>query len=369
MSRSKSWTAAAVGLAIGEGRFTLHDKVVDFPEHLPPEIGANLRAMTVRDLLTMRTGHATGISGGEWRGLASSWIAAFLREPVREPPGHTFIYSSASSYMLSAIVTKVTGQTVRDYLEHRLIRPLGTGPVLWDVSPEGVSTGGNGLLCRTEDVVKFGALHLQNGAWDGRQLLPAEWVREATRRQVSEVWLGRLDGRRYLAPTEADRSGAERREGCGYQWWMTPHGGYRASGVLGQQCIVLPEQDAVVAITAALHETTPRLLAAIWAHLYPALGGGGASDPAADAALLARLAALALPTLTGAPHAPAADAVSRRRFAFAPNEDGVAEISLDFSADRCVFSLTDGRGTHRIAAGLGHAIESDTTMTGNLLHH
>ncbi|WP_158746874.1 serine hydrolase, partial [Acidisphaera sp. L21] len=348
-SATKSWTAAAVGLALGEGRFGLTDRVIDFfPDHLPDIVSANLRAMTIEDLLTMRTGHATGISGGEWRGLDSSWIAAFLREPVAEPPGKTFIYSSASSYMLSAIVSKVTGQTVYEYLHARMMAPLGMGPVQWDLSPEGISTGGNGLLCGTEDVLKFGILHLQNGMWNGQQVLPAAWVREATRRQVGEVWMGSLDGRRYQA---ADRATAERREGYGYQWWMTPHDGYRASGVFGQQCIVLPDKGVVIAITAGLQNTIPRLMAAVWTHLYPAFGVAG--DPAVDTALRDRLATLALPGPAGAANSPLVPAIDGRRIVVEPNEDGVTEIGLAFTAGQCVFTLSDGRGTHRIVAGLG----------------
>jgi CubicO group peptidase (beta-lactamase class C family) len=362
-SATKSWTATAVGLAIGEGRFALDDRVVGFfPEHLPEEVSDNLAAMTVRDLLTMRTGHATGISGGEWRGLAGSWVAAFLREPVPQPPGETFIYSSASSYMLSAIVTRTTGQTVHDYLKPRLLAPLGMSELHWDVSPEGIGTGGNGLSCTTEDVLKFGVLHLNQGVWEGRRLLPADWVRAATSRQVEHASLGRLDGRRYQAPTAT----AERREGYGYQWWMAPHGGYRASGVFGQQCVVLPRHDAVIAITAGLANTTPRLMQAIWTHLLPALDGGDAGD---DAALATRLAGLALPGPGGALTSPLAESLSGARFAFPPNEDGVAEIRLDFTADACRFTLTDARGAHGIENGFGVAIEGDTTMTGNRLHH
>lgn len=367
-SATKSWTAAAVGLAIGEGRFALDDRVVGFfPEHLPDTVSDNLAAMTVRDLLTMRTGHATGISGGEWRGLAGSWVAAFLREPVAEPPGHSFIYSSASSYMLSAIVSRTTGQTAHAYLRPRMIEPLGMSALSWDTSPEGISTGGNGLSCTTEDVLKFGVLHLNHGQWGGRQLLPVAWVREATSRQVEQVALGRLDGRRYQAPTAADRASSEQREGYGYQWWMAPHGGCRASGVFGQQCVVLPRHDAVIAITAGLPDTTPRLMQAIWTHLLPALDGGGTQ--AAEAALSTRLASLALPGPIGATHAALAASLAGARFGFPPNEEGVAEIALDFTADACRFSLTDRRGTHSITSGFGDGIEGDTTMTGNTLHH
>ena len=369
-SATKSWTATAIGLAIGEGLLTLEDKVVGFfPDQLPAEVGANLAAMTVRDLLTMRTGHRSGISGGEWRQMKDSWVEAFLREPVEEAPGQTFIYSSASSYMLSAIVTKLTGQTVRDYLEPRLFRPLGIGPVRWDVSPEGLSTGGNGLSCTTEDVAKFGVLHLQGGVWEGRQILPAEWVREATRNQVDEVWMAALDGKRFRPRDPSERSASERREGYGYQWWMAPHGGYRASGLYGQQCVVLPEQDAVIVFTAAIRNGDRRLFPAVWTHLLPALGAVGPDADRVQPVLTDRLAALALPEIEGAPQSPVAAAVDGRRFRFEPSEDGVSEISLAFSADRCVFTLADHRGTHRIEAGLGHGVEGDTTMTGNLLHH
>ncbi len=366
-SATKSWMATGVGLAIAEGRFGLADKVVDFfPEHRPADIGENLAAMTVEDLLTMRTGHRTGISGGEWRQVKESWIAAFLREPVEERPGRTFIYSSASSYILSAIVARTTGQTMQAYLEPRLFRPLGMGEIRWDLSPEGVNPGGNGLSCLTEDFLKLGVLHLHGGAWEERQVLPESWVREATRNQVDEVIMPSLEGGLRYTPTGTG-SAADRREGYGYQWWMTPHGGYRASGLFGQQCIVLPEADAVIAVTAALRIGEKRLRDAIWGPLVSALGA--AADPAGEPGLAARLADLALPQVTGAPHSPLEGIVSGRRWRIVPNEDSVTEISLDFDDGRCVYTLTDHRGTHQIAVGLGRAIEGDTTMTGNRLHH
>jgi CubicO group peptidase (beta-lactamase class C family) len=365
-SAVKSWTATAVGLALGEGRLTFDDKVVSFfPEHLPPVVSDHLAAMTVRDLLTMRTGHRTGISGGEWRAMKTSWIEAFLREPVEEKPGETFIYSSASSYMLSAIVSKVTGQTVHDYLEPRLFRPLGMGPIHWDLSPEGINTGGNGIRCTTEDVLKFGVLHLQQGRWNGREILPADWVREATRNHVAEVWLGPLDGKRFLRPQEI----TDKREGYGYQWWMTAHDGYRASGLYGQQCIVLPGRDTVIVFTGGLAAREPRLLQLVWKHLYPALGTRNSDAERREVALAAQLDSLALPEIEGASLVPLAAAIDGRCFRFAPNEDQVTEVALRFAGDRCSFTLADHRGVHRIEAGLGHTVEGDTTMTGNLLHH
>jgi CubicO group peptidase (beta-lactamase class C family) len=368
-SATKSWTAAAVGLAIDEGRFGLQDKVASFfPEYLPGEVSANLAAMTVKDLLTMRTGHRSGISGGEWRQMRGSWVEAFLHEPVVEAPGKTFIYSSASSYMLSAIVTRTTGQTVRDYLDERLFRPLDMGPIEWDQSPEGFSSGGNGLTCLTEDVMKFGVLHLQNGLWNGQRILPEEWVREATRNQVDEVWMSKLDGKRFRPSEANERVASDKREGYGYQWWMTPHDGYRASGVYGQQCIILPDKKAVIVFTAALGMGDRRLLPAVWKYLYTALGSGDSSRPSNQAALEEQLGRLELPQIEGAVDSPLKGAVSRR-YLFPDNEDQIAEIILTFEGDECEFVLSDHRGTHQIRVGFGRSIEGNTSMTGNLLHH
>jgi CubicO group peptidase (beta-lactamase class C family) len=366
-SSTKSWTATAVAVALDDGKLTLDDRVLDFfPEHRPAQVSDNLAAMTVRDLLTMRTGHRTGISGGEWRGSSESWIKLFLAEPVPDRPGDAYMYNSASSYILSAIVTKATGYTAYELLRERVMDPLGMGAVSWDVSPEGYNSGGNGITCTTEDMAKFGQLHLQNGVWNGQRILSEDWVREATRNQVREVWIGDLDGKRYTRP-DGPLDPSFRRPGYGYHWWMTADGGYYASGLFGQMCLVWPALQAVVVTTAGLQPRDRRLYQAIATHLVPALRGGGGKS---DATLATRLRSLALPDRPdGAPHAARADAISGRSWTVAPNEDGVTSVKLQFSDDRCVFTLTDARGTHRIDAGLHAPIEGTTTMTGAKLHH
>ncbi len=137
-SLTKSVMVSGVGIAIDEGRFSLDDKVVSFfPEHLPPDPDPNLLAMTVRDLLTMRTGQDHETSGSVWRPLKSSWIAEFMKIPVVYPPGTKWVYTSAASYMLSAIVTKTTGQKLADYLRPRMLEPMGIRDFQWDVTPKG----------------------------------------------------------------------------------------------------------------------------------------------------------------------------------------------------------------------------------------
>jgi len=367
-SATKSWTATAVGLLVDDGRLKLEDKVVSFfPELCPVEVSANLAAMTVEDLLTMRTGHHRGISGGAWRNLQTSWAEAFLQEPVDEPPGKSFIYSSASSFMLSAIVTRVTGQTMHALLQERVLDRLGLDKLEWDLAPGGFNSGGNGLSCTTEDSLKFGVLHLNKGLWEGRQLLSPEWIAKATRNQVDDVWMGEFDGKQYL-PRNKDAANEAKREGYGYQWWMTPQGGYYASGVFGQYCIVLPEQDTVIAFTCGLRLGERRLHAAIWEQLFPGLGREVTDPQASQARLDALIDGLRLPTLQGLSESPHA-AELQGRFSIEPNEDGVRELAFDFHDDYCDFSLVDHRGTHRLRVGLQQPVESVTSLTGNYLHH
>ena len=249
-SLSKSFNSTAVGLAVAEGKLSVDDPVLKFfPEDAPAEPSKNLKAMRVRDLLTMNTGHQTEPKFSR----ESPWVKTFLAHPVEHKPGAHFLYNTAGSYTLSAIVTKVTGQTVLDYLKPRLFEPLGIANPEWGSSPEGNTFGGFGLKICTEDIAKFGQLFLQKGKWNGKQLVPAAWVEQATAKQVSNG----------SDPTK------DWDQGYGFQFWRCRHGAYRGDGAFGQLCIVLPEQDAVVAITADTKDMQAELNI-IWDKLLPA---------------------------------------------------------------------------------------------------
>lgn len=339
-SLTKSVTACGVGLAIAEGRFGLEDKVVTFFEdELPANAAPGLSQLTVRDLLTMQTGHGEGVSGSVWRQITTSWVAEFFKLPLVHEPGTTFVYNSASSFMLSALITRTTGKPLRDYLEPRLFQPLGMRNLLWDLGPGDINPGGNGLSWTTLDTLKLGLLHLDEGQWQGRQILPASWINEATRPQARNG--------RY-----------------GYQWWLGPsHGIYYAAGLFGQFCFVFPEHDAVLACTAGT--TDEKLRDAVWRYFPAAFD----SERSGDAALGNRCRNLRLLEPLTATRSPRSQEISGRRFDMQPNEDQVANVQLDFTPERCVFSLQDARGTHRITVGLRDWLESDTTMTGGKLHH
>lgn len=249
-SLSKSFTSTAVGLAVAEGKLSIDDPVLKFfPDEAPGEISANLKAMRVRDLLTMSTGHQT-----EPKFTADGdWVRIFLSHPVPHKPGAHFQYNTPATYMCSAIVQKVTGQTVLDYLKPRLFEPLGIDAPQWGSSPQGITYGGFGLHIRTEDIARFGQLYLQKGRWNDRALIPAAWVEQATSRQVSN---GSDPSRDWD-------------QGYGFQFWRCRHGAYRGDGAFGQFCIVMPEQEAVVAITADTRDMQA-VLNVVWEHLLPA---------------------------------------------------------------------------------------------------
>jgi CubicO group peptidase (beta-lactamase class C family) len=254
-SVSKSFNSTAVGLAIAEGKLRLNDPVLKFfPDDAPANPSGNLKAMTVRDLLTMTGGHDTEPKSVH----GAPTVKEFLAQPVVYKPGTHFLYNTMGAYTLSAIVTKVTGQTVLDYLKSRLFEPLGIENPRWDSSPEGNSLGGYGLYLRTEDIAKFGQLYLQKGKWNGRQLIPAKWIKQATQKQVSNE----KESHANIGP--------DWKEGYGFQFWCCRYHAYRADGAGGQFIVVMPDQDMVVAITAD-HANMQAELDAIWNHLLPAV--------------------------------------------------------------------------------------------------
>ena len=254
-SLSKSFTSTAVGLALSEGRFSIDDPVLSFfPDETPAEVSDLLAAMRVRHLLTMSTGQAADTWSSMVDRADGNWIKGFFEIPVVNEPGSQFVYNNGASYMLSAIVQKTTGMTVREYLEARLFEPLGIENATWQESPQGITAGGIGLSTRTEDVARFGQLYLQKGLWQGRQLLPEAWVEEATACQISNG-----------PGIEIDWS-----QGYGYQFWRSRHNTYRGDGVFGQWCIVMPEQDAVLAITSGLDIfDSQQPLNLVWEMLLP----------------------------------------------------------------------------------------------------
>jgi len=309
-SLSKSFTSTAVGLAVAEGKLSVDDEVLKFfPEDAPAAPSDHLKSMRVSDLLRMSTGHQDEPSVQN----APHWAKTFLAQPVPHKPGTHFLYNTAATYMLSAIVQKATGKTVLDYLRPRLFEPLGIANPTWGSSPQGVTLGGYGLSIRTEDIARFGQLYLQQGQWHGKQLVPAAWVAAATARQTAN----------------GSNPKSDWDQGYGYQFWRSRHGAYRGDGAFGQFCIVLPEQDAVVAITSGTKDMQS-VLNLVWEHLLPAMKPAPlAADDEARKTLEHRLAGLSLHPQEGLASNDKAASLAHKKFVFPANPRRLEALTLE----------------------------------------
>ncbi|MBQ9531521.1 MAG: serine hydrolase [Eubacterium sp.] len=228
-SMSKSLTSTAVGFAVDEGLIGLDDKVVDFfPEYRTIRRAFN-KALTVRMLLTMRSDKLVTVF--EEKGK-SDWIKLFFDAPFMLPANTKFNYISENTFMLSAIVSKVTGKSVLDYLDEKMFKPLGIEKPFWEADGKGNSAGGWGCYMRSEDLAKFFLPYIHEGKWlDGTQLIPEYWVKEALSKQTDSVHDGALD---II-------------NGYGFQFWKNRiANSFRADGLFGQRCFFFPDYDGLV---------------------------------------------------------------------------------------------------------------------------
>jgi CubicO group peptidase (beta-lactamase class C family) len=334
-SLSKSFTSTAVGFAIAEGKLNLDDQVIKFfPDEAPAEPSENLRAMRVRDLLRMNTGNQTEapIRVNFPSPQTESWVKTFLTHAVTFKPGTHFLYNSPATYMLSAIVQKVTGMTVLEYLRPRLFEPLRFKDPVWASSPQGITAGAYGLSVRTEEIARFGELYLHRGMWNGKQLLPATWVQQATSMQTSTG----------SAPA------SDWDQGYGYQFWRSRHNSFRGDGAFGQYCMVIPELDAVVAITSGVRNMQ-QVMNLVWDKLLPAMKPGRLPEnPAARRQLEARLAALKVKFPNGSATSPISSSVSGKWFEFSENDRGIKAVSFDFNSTSPVLIVRRAAGETRM---------------------
>ncbi|AZS42951.1 6-aminohexanoate-dimer hydrolase [Microbacterium oleivorans] len=284
-SLSKTFTSAAAGLAIAEGRFGLDDVMVDhFPELVPDDLDEKYRRYLVRHALTMASGHeseALDRAAAASREVGGDVLGGFFRVAPDREPGSVFAYSQPTIYGVGRLVAKTTGGTILDYLRPRLLDPLGIDEAQWMMLGD-VEMGFSGIHVFTESLAKTGQLMLDGGRWQGEQILDPEWVATATSKQMDNDTAHRGPG----APDPIDWQ-----QGYGFQYWMNRHG-FRGDGAYGQFIIVWPEEDAVI-ITTAETIDMQTLLNLITEHLRPAMTGAGTDE--ADAALAERLSSLALP--------------------------------------------------------------------------
>lgn len=351
-SCSKSFTATAVGFAVQEKELSLNDKVVSFfPHDLPDTVSKFLSELTVKDVLMMSDGQEpdpTGPVGSKY----TNWIKGFLATPIVHEPGSVFLYNSLGTYMLSAMVQKVTGQKIVDYLKPRLFDPLGIHGMDWETDLQGINTGGWGLRLKTEDMAKFAQLFLQKGKWDGKQILPASWVEEASTMKIMQA---------PDAP-QSTRDSSDWLQGYCYQMWRCRHNAFRGDGAFGQFMIVMPEQDAVLAITAETPDMQEELNL-VWKYLLPAFKANKLSaDAAASGRLKQKIESLALLPPQKNSQSAATTTITGKTFTASSNVLHLQSMSFDFSSDICKVKFQTDTATYQIDFRHGQWISAETNM-------
>jgi CubicO group peptidase (beta-lactamase class C family) len=288
-SVSKTFTGTALALALGEGVLSLDDLVAD---HLPELFGGDgdggaadghgpddrARRMRIWHIASMATGHDREIWGEATTAAPDAPLRAFFRIPATHEPGTFFAYNQPPVYALSAILQRRTGMRLADYLRPRLLDLLGIEQFRWR-QLHGIDLGFSGVHTTLDAVARLGQLYLDDGVWGGARLLPEGWVADASRSHVANAH---------------HSENPDWRQGYGFQLWRSQHG-YRGDGAFGQYMVVLPDQDAVVALFSCA-EDMQVVMDLIWDHLLPAMADDAPTSTAADERLAERLRTLSSPT-------------------------------------------------------------------------
>jgi hypothetical protein len=355
-SLSKSFTSTAIGFAVTEGLLKVDAPVVSFfPDDLPPTVSEKLAAMRVKHLLMMSVGHATDTT--HTIAKEENWVKTFLSLPVDHNPGSVFLYNSGATYMLSAIVQKVSGSPLTAFLRPRFFDPLDIHGISWETCPRGINTGGWGLSVRTEALAKFARFYLQKGMWNGQQILPHSWIEEATTFKIQQPPTGG-------ANLEKLKQTSDWHQGYCYQFWRCRHNAFRGDGAFGQYAIIMPDQDAVIAITCETSDMQGELNL-VWEHLLPAMKDGTLpEDESLQTQLQQRLKSLALPMLAGSCDSQTMLRITGKEFLVADRGAGGCNLRFDFAHNTCKFTLRSASRNYSVDSGMQQWAYGETSMPG-----
>lgn len=339
-SLSKSFCATAVGLAADRGLLSVDDPVLHFfPDCAPAHPSENLRAMTVHHLLSMNTGHDCcqfpEVIDRE------NGPAAFLSAEVPHKPGTHFAYNTGASYMCAAIVERVTGMSLFDFLRVNLFRPLGISPARWQ-RQGGHCEGGIGLYADCSDIAAFGRLYLGRGVFEGKRLLSEAWC--------DSVWMPHSDN--------SANGTSDWCAGYGYQFWRNERGGYRGDGAFGQLCIIYPAYNAVLALLTSSTNMGITLTAGLnLIEKVCAPGAARTSTDEQDAAACRALSSLYAPLPGGS--------VDRlpigKIYCFDPNPCGFTTLTLRREENAVALEIGNGESCTTLRAGAGAWLRSAIT--------
>ena len=339
-SVSKSFTSVAIGLMITEGKLKLDDRVADFfPESLPENPHPFILQATVRDLLMMSTFNPR--SAGMRSGQTGVWSFFNLSDTLR-PPGAIFAYDTAGTNTLAAIIEKQTGMPFLEYMRPGVLEPIGISSDIYCIqNVDGRSWSGSGVLCTTRDLARFALFCMNQGAYEGKQLVSRDYMRAATSRQIENA---------------VGRNESEMRHGYGYQFWCLKDGGFAGYGMGGQFMFCLPKHDIILVTTADVQldsEGLGDIQDALMA-LLTRLGNRMADDAAVQKKLSARLESLAIQLPEGKLSSPVAARYSDKDFKMEPNPMGLSNVRISFKTNEVVFNYKNETGAFAIRIGVGH---------------
>jgi hypothetical protein len=355
-SASKTFTATGIGLAVSENKLKLSDKVISFfPYSLPDSIGKNMQELTVQNLLTMSVGQEPAPMGA---GPNDDWIKSFFSlEPVHKP-GTVFLYNNMATFMLSAIVQQVTGQTLYEYLRPRIFDPLGFKGIDWDMNPQGINLGMIGLRLHTEDMARFGELLIQNGKWNGKQLIPEQWVKEATSFKIESG-----DPSNKMPKDKNDWA-----QGYCYQMWRGRNNTVRLDGLAGQFVILIPDKDAIVVLTSNAQNTQEEMNL-VHNYLIPAIKSDKAipANTSAYSELKKRQSDLKIKQDNSKVTTPdLITKISGKEFILGENDFNVQSVYFTFNNGECSFALKRDNSISIVKCGSVNWKMSDTKSSSLL---
>lgn len=356
-SVSKTFVSMAIGAYVGDNLGLLNAKVTSFfPEYCHMDMHPYLKETTIRDLLMMSTPFPVPSYG--WRmptQKEKDWVWTFFHAPVDHPAGTIFSYDTAGTYMLCALLERVTGKDFLTYLKEKALLKTGFSADSWCVkAPEGYAWGGSGVECTLIDLARFARLVMNGGKWRGEQLLPEAYIKEATSRQIDNCQNG--------FPEHGHST-----NGYGYQIWITPDNTFSFLGMGTQLAICMPEEDLLFVCTADTQgnpDAYATVFHALWRWIKETAGEPLDEDPAAFAALNDRLDNLVYPVVKGAKTSPIAGSVDGKTYILGENPMGIKKIAVRFDGDEGVLCWENAQGYKELPFGIGKAVRSRFPQDG-----
>lgn len=341
-SSTKSFVSGAIGLLCDEGKIHLDDLAhTFFPEYPPETLHPYIRNTKIRDLLRMASPHITTYSLDE-----KDWVHSFFRTTPQRPPGTIFRYDTSATYILNVIVERITGQPFLEYMKDKMLREVGFSENARCIkSPDGYSWGGSGLLCTTRDMARYAYILLKNGKINGKQLLSAEYIREATAKQL---------------PTSHCRQQPST-YGYGYQIWRYRDTAFAFNGLGNQIAICYPEEDFIFVCTG-YNQDVPYSFKLIYDTVHTEIVEKLSEiplpeNPEASANLQNTVSHLSLLLPQGKTESSWQKRINNTEYILEENEMGIQKLSFSFDGDIGIFRYTNAGGEKEIPFGLGKYIE------------